>query len=124
MTDDPSDQKQHKHDANQIREQFMRASEQLQLLPDPARARLQGELIEWIDGFRPNGVFWDIGANVGLCALYAALRPYMTADILAGCARTLTRPEVREVRHARFFRPHIRSSRSLGGSSQPQPRVL
>jgi len=95
MTDDPSDQKQHKRDANQIREQFMRASEQLQLLPDPARARLQGELIEWIDGFRPNGVFWDIAANVGLYTLYAALRPYMTADILAGCARTLTRPEVR-----------------------------
>ena len=87
----------------------------LQGLPDPARARLQGELtqmllertmavdtprgrvafvalnrtsagraatmltkqpatIEWIDGFRPDGTFWDIGANVGVYSLYAALR--------------------------------------------------
>jgi hypothetical protein len=87
MTDDPSDQKQHKREANQIREPFTRLVEQLRLLPDPARARLQGisfvpfgrggakraltlltkqpGTIEWIDGFRPDGVFWDIGANVG-----------------------------------------------------------
>jgi FkbM family methyltransferase len=30
--------------------------------------------IEWIDGFRPNSVFWDVGANVGVYTLYAALR--------------------------------------------------
>jgi hypothetical protein len=42
MTDDPSDQKQHKREANQIREPFTRLVEQLRVLPDPARARLQG----------------------------------------------------------------------------------
>src|SRR6185503_10167551 len=87
----------------------------LQSLPEPTRARLQGELtqtllertisvdtprgpvsfvtlnrtsagraatmltkqpatIEWIDRFQPNGVFWDVGANVGVYSLYAALR--------------------------------------------------
>jgi FkbM family methyltransferase len=30
--------------------------------------------IEWIDRFQPDGVFWDIGANVGVYSLYAALR--------------------------------------------------
>ena len=30
--------------------------------------------IAWIDTFRPGSVFWDIGANVGSYALYAALR--------------------------------------------------
>lgn len=30
--------------------------------------------IEWIDGFRPDSVFWDIGANIGVYTLYAALR--------------------------------------------------
>jgi FkbM family methyltransferase len=30
--------------------------------------------IEWIDRFRPKGVFWDVGANVGVYSLYAALR--------------------------------------------------
>jgi FkbM family methyltransferase len=34
----------------------------------------QPATIEWIDGFQPNGVFWDIGANVGVFSLYAALR--------------------------------------------------
>jgi FkbM family methyltransferase len=87
----------------------------LQGLPEPTRARLQGELtqallersisvetprgrvayvtlnrpsagraatmltkqpatIEWIDRFQPDSVFWDIGANVGVYTLYAALR--------------------------------------------------
>jgi FkbM family methyltransferase len=33
------------------------------------------ETIEWIDTFRPGDVLWDIGANVGLYTLYAALKP-------------------------------------------------
>jgi FkbM family methyltransferase len=36
------------------------------------------ETIEWIDRFDADTVFWDIGANVGLYSLYAALRPNMT----------------------------------------------
>jgi len=30
--------------------------------------------IEWIDRFEPGSVFWDVGANVGVYTLYAALR--------------------------------------------------
>jgi FkbM family methyltransferase len=30
--------------------------------------------IEWIDAFEPGSVFWDVGANVGVYTLYAALR--------------------------------------------------
>ena len=30
------------------------------------------ETIEWIDGFSEGDVFWDIGANIGIYALYAA----------------------------------------------------
>lgn len=30
------------------------------------------ETLAWIDSFEPGGLFWDIGANVGLYALYAA----------------------------------------------------
>jgi FkbM family methyltransferase len=30
--------------------------------------------IEWINTFRPESVFWDVGANVGVYSLYAALR--------------------------------------------------
>jgi FkbM family methyltransferase len=33
------------------------------------------ETIAWIDAFAPPSVLWDIGANVGQFALYAALRP-------------------------------------------------
>lgn len=29
--------------------------------------------IAWIDGFAPNDVFWDVGANIGLYGLYAAV---------------------------------------------------
>jgi FkbM family methyltransferase len=34
----------------------------------------QPATIEWIDAFRPHSVFWDVGANVGIYSLYAALR--------------------------------------------------
>jgi len=30
--------------------------------------------IDWIDRFEPGSVFWDVGANVGVYTLYAALR--------------------------------------------------
>lgn len=30
--------------------------------------------LEWIDGFQPGTVLWDVGANLGLYTLYAALR--------------------------------------------------
>lgn len=30
------------------------------------------ETLEWIDGFSPDSVLWDIGANVGLYSIYAA----------------------------------------------------
>src|SRR5690242_13573920 len=30
--------------------------------------------IKWMDAMRPGSVFWDIGANVGFLALYAAAR--------------------------------------------------
>jgi len=31
------------------------------------------QTIEWIDGFKNNSVFWDVGANIGSYSLYAAL---------------------------------------------------
>ena len=31
------------------------------------------ETIEWIDQFLPGDVYWDIGANIGIYALYAAI---------------------------------------------------
>src|SRR5437763_9795897 len=34
----------------------------------------QPATIEWINAFQPGSVFWDIGANVGVYTLYAALR--------------------------------------------------
>jgi len=33
------------------------------------------ETLAWIDDFAPGDVLWDIGANIGLYALYAALDP-------------------------------------------------
>lgn len=35
------------------------------------------ETLEWIDGFEPNSVFWDIGANVGVYTLYAGVRGHL-----------------------------------------------
>ena len=35
----------------------------------------QPEVPQWIDGFEPKSVYWDVGANVGAYVLYAALRP-------------------------------------------------
>jgi len=32
------------------------------------------ETIEWINGFTPGSIFWDVGANVGVYSLYAARR--------------------------------------------------
>jgi FkbM family methyltransferase len=37
------------------------------------------ETIEWIDSFKPPCTFWDVGANIGTYALYAALRPGIEA---------------------------------------------
>lgn len=34
----------------------------------------QPDTIAWIDGFQPDSVFWDIGANIGVYTLYAGLR--------------------------------------------------
>jgi FkbM family methyltransferase len=39
------------------------------------------ETIQWIDGFEDGVVLWDIGANVGVYALYAAIR--RKASVLA-----------------------------------------
>lgn len=37
--------------------------------------RREPETIAWIDGFATPCSFWDVGANIGTYALYAALRP-------------------------------------------------
>jgi FkbM family methyltransferase len=34
----------------------------------------QPATLEWIDSFQPDGVLWDVGANIGVYTLYAALR--------------------------------------------------
>jgi FkbM family methyltransferase len=40
-----------------------------------AWATREPEVLDWIDGFQPNAVFFDIGANFGTETLYAALKP-------------------------------------------------
>ena len=32
------------------------------------------ETLEWIDGFDNNSIFWDIGSNIGLYSVYAAIK--------------------------------------------------
>ena len=32
------------------------------------------ETIDWINSFKENKIFWDIGANIGLYSCYAALK--------------------------------------------------
>ena len=52
------------------------------------------ETIEWIDSFEPGGVLWDIGANIGVYTLYAALRPgvqVVAFEPVAGSYMALTR---------------------------------
>src|ERR1041385_7886227 len=36
------------------------------------------DTIEWIEGLDERGVFWDIGANIGVYSLYAILRRSVT----------------------------------------------
>ena len=38
-------------------------------------AEREPETLAWIDGFTPPCRFWDVGANIGVYSLYAALRP-------------------------------------------------
>lgn len=33
------------------------------------------ETVDWIEGFADDAVYWDIGANIGVFALYAGLKP-------------------------------------------------
>jgi FkbM family methyltransferase len=46
----------------------------------------QPATIAWIEGFTPGSVFWDVGANVGVYALYAALRGDTTVVALEPAA--------------------------------------
>ena len=36
------------------------------------------DTIQWIDGFEDDAVFWDVGANVGVYSLYAAMRKHVS----------------------------------------------
>jgi len=36
------------------------------------------DMIRWIDGFTPDSVFWDVGANVGVFSLYASVRRHVS----------------------------------------------
>ena len=42
------------------------------------------ETLEWMDGFQKDKVFWDIGANIGLYSIYAALK-HPNIEIVSFC---------------------------------------
>lgn len=46
------------------------------------------ETLAWIDEFLKEGVLWDIGANIGLYTLYAALNPKVRAVAIEPSAQT------------------------------------
>jgi FkbM family methyltransferase len=46
------------------------------------------DTIAWINGFKPGAVFWDVGANVGIYSVYAALDPTITAYAFEPSAKT------------------------------------
>ncbi len=49
------------------------------------------ETRKWIDSFSEDGViFWDIGANIGVFSLYAALRPNVTVQAFEPSAATFS----------------------------------
>lgn len=47
------------------------------------------DTIEWIDGFRLGETLWDIGANVGIYTIYAALRAVFKSLPLSRIAQTI-----------------------------------
>lgn len=49
------------------------ANDELHLLRAAWLDKKEPETLEWIDGFRKGEVFFDVGANVGVFSLYAAL---------------------------------------------------
>lgn len=42
---------------------------------------LEPETLEWIDGFKSNSVFLDIGANIGMYSLYAATQKHQVISL-------------------------------------------
>ncbi len=38
--------------------------------------RIEPELLDWIDGFAPGSVFYDLGASIGLFSIYAAVKAH------------------------------------------------
>lgn len=50
------------------------ANEELHLLRAEWLASKEPETLEWINGFAPGEVLFDIGANIGVFSIYAALR--------------------------------------------------
>jgi FkbM family methyltransferase len=53
--------------------QFITPTPLLQTRASSALSK-EPDTIEWIERFDPSDVFWDIGANVGIFSLYAAMR--------------------------------------------------
>jgi FkbM family methyltransferase len=41
-------------------------------------ASKEPETLKWIDDFKTDSVFWDIGANIGLYSIYAAMKNHKT----------------------------------------------